>query len=47
MTEGTMPGMAQRIIKEWCMEHQEELLANWARAQQLLPLERIKGADDD
>jgi hypothetical protein len=44
---GKLPGRALRIVRDWCEEHREELRANWQRAQNLEPLERIPGADDD
>lgn len=44
---GTFPKRAARIVKEWCLEHQEELRDNWQLAQALLPLRRIAGADND
>ena len=45
--EGSLPNRALRIVREWCLEHQAELMANWARARALEPLERIPGADSD
>jgi hypothetical protein len=45
--EGQLPTRARRLVKEWCLEHQPALLANWDRAQALEPLERIPGADND
>jgi hypothetical protein len=47
MFEGQLPSRASRIVKEWCLEHQRELIEDWARAQALLPLERIAGADNE
>ena len=38
---------AAAIVKEWCLRHQNELYANWQRAQHFEPLERIQGADYD
>ena len=38
---------AARIVKEWALLHQTELMANWERARSLQPLERITGADAD
>jgi hypothetical protein len=43
--EGHLPKNAARLVKDWCLEHRVELVANWARAQALEPLERIAGAD--
>ena len=45
--EGRLPRRAARLVKEWCLEHQIELAANWAKARALEPLERIPGADHD
>ena len=44
---GHLPGRAYRLVREWSREHKIELLANWERAQNLEPLERIAGADVD
>jgi hypothetical protein len=40
--EGRLPGKALRLVREWAEAHRVEL-----RAQNLEPLERIPGADDD
>jgi Domain of unknown function (DUF4160) len=45
--DGRLPRHASRMVKEWCMEHPNELMENWKRARALLPLERIPGADND
>jgi hypothetical protein len=45
--EGSLPKKAAKIIKEWCLTHQYELISNWERAQEFGPLERIPGADQD
>jgi hypothetical protein len=45
--EGHLPVKAVRLVREWALEHQEALLANWQRARNLEPLERIPGADND
>ena len=45
--EGRLPRRATALVKFWCMEHREELEQNWGRAQALLPLSRIAGADND
>jgi hypothetical protein len=44
---GTLPKRAARLVRDWCAEHQDELLRNWAAAIELQPLERIAGADND
>ena len=43
----TLSNKAAALVKEWCTQHQEELQANWVRAQRFEPLERISGADQD
>jgi len=45
--EGKLPRSAARIVREWALDHKKELLENWDRAQQLLPLDMIEGADND
>jgi hypothetical protein len=38
---GTFPPQALRHVLEWAALHREELLANWQRARQGQPLQRI------
>ncbi len=45
--KGKLPKKAARLIQEWCLEHQEELMTNWQKAVALEPLLRISGADND
>ena len=45
--EGSLPGKARRLIVDWLEVHRAELEANWQRGQDLLPMERIAGADQD
>ena len=45
--EGSLPVKVRRIVGEWCAAHRAELEANWQRGQDLLPMERIPGADQD
>lgn len=45
LMEGKFPTKASRIIKEWSLEHQEELLQVWELAQEGKQLFRIPGAD--
>ena len=47
LMEGRLPKKAAKLVKEWCLEHQVELLENWQRATKLQPLQRIPGADTD
>jgi hypothetical protein len=44
---GRMPRKAASIVKEWCQNHQDELLVNWEKAQRFEPLDHIQGADYD
>lgn len=44
---GELPKKAMRLVKEWCLEHQQELMDDWEKAQNLEPLLRIPGADND
>ncbi len=45
LLEGSLPPRCIRIVREWCAEHQHELLDNWVKARKLEPLARIPGAD--
>jgi len=45
--EGKLPRPATKIVKEWALLHQKELQENWVRAQNLMPLEMVPGADND
>ncbi|MDD2775254.1 MAG: DUF4160 domain-containing protein [Gallionella sp.] len=47
VSEGRIPNKAAAIVKEWCLQHQDELLENWQRGQNFEPMERISGADQD
>ncbi len=47
ISRGELPSKAQALVKEWCLKHQEELLANWEHGQRFEPMERIPGADQD
>lgn len=44
---GKLPKKAEKLVREWCLEHQPELIENWKRAIALEPLHRIPGADND
>ena len=44
---GKLPDKAVKLVREWAMEHQEELLFNWQQAINLKALQRIPGADND
>lgn len=45
--EGSLPTRARSLVQQWCVDHRQELEQNWSRAQALLPLARIPGADND
>ncbi len=45
--EGKLPRAAQRVVREWALQHKEELQQNWEKARRLMPLEMIPGADND
>ena len=44
---GGLPKRALTLVRQWWVDHVEELAQNWARAQALQPLMRIPGADND
>lgn len=45
--KGNLPKKASSIVKEWVLNHQEELKKDWELAQNYEPLEKIQGADND
>ncbi len=45
--KGGLPKKAEKLVQEWIMENQKELIENWNRAVNLEPLFKIKGADND
>ncbi|MFO0913639.1 MAG: DUF4160 domain-containing protein [Pirellulales bacterium] len=38
LIEGTLPRRAQRMVREWALQHEAELGENWERAQRGDPL---------
>jgi hypothetical protein len=44
---GTLPKKALRIVQEWSIVHKDELMANWQRGVDLLPMQLVAGADAD
>ncbi|MGH8274070.1 MAG: DUF4160 domain-containing protein [Candidatus Acidiferrales bacterium] len=44
---GSLPRRARTLVRQWCLDHHDELVQNWSRAQALQPLNRIPGADND
>ncbi len=45
--EGSLPPKAAKIVKQWALDHYDELMANWQRCEDMVPLELIPGADFD
>ncbi len=45
--KGKLPQKAIKLVKEWVLEHKIELEDDWVLAQNLEPLEKIPGADND
>lgn len=44
---GTLPKKAAKLVKQWTLDHHDELMANWHRGVALMPMEMISGADND
>ena len=44
---GEPPRKVASIIKDRCLNYQNELLDNWDKAQRFEPLNKIQGADRD
>jgi hypothetical protein len=44
---GSLPRKAARGVRQWALDHQEALMANWGRGEALEPMELIPGADVD
>lgn len=40
-SEGVIPFAHGRRIREWARRHRDELLLNWSRVEQGVPLQRI------
>jgi hypothetical protein len=45
LCEGELPRRARALVVEWASLHRRELLANWERARQELPLQPIEPLD--
>ena len=45
--KGKLPKKAANLVKEWVLEHRAELEDDWVLAQNLEPLQKIPGADND
>jgi Domain of unknown function (DUF4160) len=44
---GSLPKKAAKIVKQWALDHKDELMANWQHSEALEPMELIPGADVD
>jgi hypothetical protein len=44
---GSLPKKAQRLVQEWADRHRAELMENWQRGVDMLPMQMIVGADLD
>jgi prepilin-type processing-associated H-X9-DG protein len=47
VVRGQLPKRALALVRQWCLDHRAELEQNWTNAQNLQPLSRIPGADND
>jgi hypothetical protein len=45
--KGALPSRAERLVREWALLHQVELMRNWEHGLAFEPMERIAGADND
>jgi hypothetical protein len=41
VVKGTLPPRALRLVREWGVQHRDELMENWHRARAREPLEKI------
>jgi hypothetical protein len=39
--DGSLPGRALRLVREWLEQHSAELTANWERARAHQPVEAV------
>ena len=44
---GSLPRKAAGIVRQWALDHQAELMANWQRGMDMVPMQLIAGADAD
>jgi hypothetical protein len=42
LLRGSLPGRAERLVREWAQLHHAELLRNWEHARAGEPLEQIE-----
>lgn len=45
--QGALPRKAARLVRHWALDHQHQLMMNWQRGIDLLPMEMVPGADLD
>lgn len=43
MIEGRLPGRVTSLVLEWAFLHRDELMTDWKLAEQMAPLNKIKG----
>ena len=44
---GQLPPAARRILKDWALSHRAELLTNWERCRNRMPVNAVPGADEE
>ena len=44
---GTLPKKAEKLVRQWALDHEVELMANWQRGIDMVPMQLIPGADSD
>jgi hypothetical protein len=44
---GSLPPGAARILREWTLRYQQDLLDNWERCTNGKPVRTIRGADEE
>ena len=45
MIGGNVQLKVSKIVREWLMQHKQELLENWELAKNCKPINKIEGAD--
>ena len=44
---GLLPPSAARIVRQWVLLRNAELMDNWQRGRRLVPFERVPGPDEE
>ena len=44
---GALPRKAASLVRQWALDHHDELMANWQRGLDMLPMQLVPGADVD